>query len=145
MNIYAVVLATIAAFVVGFIWFNQKTFYPAWYRALGKEMPVAPAEGWSEEEKKEGNAMMAGTFLAQVGQALVMYWLIDVCATAYQTMDAGFGALIGLIAGFGISALSSLPHRLFAKQGFKVWAIEVGGDIVALVAMGAIIGAFLAR
>ena len=44
--------------------------------------------------------------------------------------------------GVGFAATSSLGHRLMGGQGFVVWAIEVGGDIAALVAMGAILGAW---
>ena len=36
INWLAVVLATVAAFVVGFVWFGPKTFFPVWWRAMGK-------------------------------------------------------------------------------------------------------------
>jgi hypothetical protein len=45
--------------------------------------------------------------------------------------------------GFAFAAMPSLSHRLFGQQGFTVWAIEVGGDIASLTAMGAVIGALL--
>lgn len=142
MNILGIALATLAAFVIGFAWFNGKTFYPIWYKALNKEIPNMRPEEFTPEMKKEANIMFGTTFVSQVGQAIVMAWLIDTYHLAYGSMNAGTGAIVGLLAGFGIAALSSLPHRLFAQQGFKVWIIEVGGDIVALVAMGAILGAF---
>ena len=141
MNPLAIALATVAAFLIGFAWFNGKTFYPVWYRALGQEMPERP-ETFTDEDKKEAGQMFGATFLSQIGQAIALAWIIEAFAKANGSMDAGVGALIGLGAGFGIAALSSLPHRLFSKQGFLVWIIEVGGDVVALIAMGAIIGAF---
>ena len=141
MNLIAIALATLASFVIGFVWFNGKTFYPVWYRALGKEVPARP-ETLSDEDKREAGLMFGGTFLSQIGQSIFLAIIVNAFGLAYGQMNAGFGALIGLLAGFGISALSSLPHRLFSQQGWKVWAIEVGGDIVALVAMGAILGAF---
>ena len=52
------------------------------------------------------------------------------------------GAATGLLMGVGFAATTSLGHRLMGGQGFVVWAIEVGGDIAALVAMGAILGAW---
>ena len=36
INWLAVLLATIVSFVSGFIWFGPKTFYPVWWKALGK-------------------------------------------------------------------------------------------------------------
>ena len=141
MNPLAIALATVAAFTIGMIWFNGKTFYPIWYRALKQELPTRP-ETMTAEDKREAAAMFAGTLLAQVGQAVALAWVLWMAHAAYGTMNAGLGAAIGLAVGVGIAALSSLPHRLFSQQGWLVWVIECGGDIAALVAMGAIIGAF---
>jgi hypothetical protein len=52
------------------------------------------------------------------------------------------GGLVGLLLGIGLAAASSLSHRLFAGQNFKVWAIEVSSDVVNLTIMGLIIGAW---
>ena len=56
MNIIAIALATLASFVIGFVWFNGKTFYPVWYRALGKEVPQRP-EVLTEADKREAGQM----------------------------------------------------------------------------------------
>jgi hypothetical protein len=50
------------------------------------------------------------------------------------------GALAGLLLGVGFAAASSLSHRLFGGDGFRVWAIEVGGDIVGLTLAGLVVG-----
>ena len=39
LNWVALLLGTLAIFFVNAIWFGPKTFYPAWWKALGKEMP----------------------------------------------------------------------------------------------------------
>lgn len=39
-----------------------------------------------------------------------------------------------------IALASSLSHRLFGGDGFRVWLIEVGGDIVGLTLAGLAIG-----
>lgn len=139
MNIGAIALATFAAFLIGFAWFNGKTFYPAWYRALGKEVPQRP-EKMSKDDIREGNIMFAGTLASQVAQAIGVALVVDLYENAYGSVDALSGAGIGLMLGLCIAAFTSLPHRLFSGQGFKVWLIEIGGDVIALIAMGAIIG-----
>ena len=63
MNIIAIALATLASFVIGFAWFNGKTFYPVWYRALGKEVPQRP-EVLTEADKRE----FAGHMLAEMAR-----------------------------------------------------------------------------
>ena len=54
--------------------------------------------------------------------------------------NLGKGAIVGLVAGIGIAAASSMGHRLFGEQGFRVWGLEVSNDILNLVLMGAILG-----
>ena len=114
VNWLAVAVSTIAAFVVGSIWFGPKTFFPIWWKAIGR----------SPEDKPGGSGSMAVTF-----------GLIGVAALVQA-------AVLALIVGVGFSATTSLGHRLMGGQGFVVWAIEVGGDIAALVVMGGILGAW---
>ena len=50
--------------------------------------------------------------------------------------------LVGASAakGLAFAAMPALGHRLFSGQGFRVWLIECGGDVVGLAAMGLVIG-----
>ena len=132
----AVVVSTIAAFVVGAIWFGPKTFYPIWWKAIGR----------SPEDKPEGSGSMAVTFgligVAAFVQAVVLALIISVLRDSGTEVGLVLGAVTGLIVGVGFSATTSLGHRLLSGQGFVVWAIEVGGDIAALVVMGGILGAW---
>lgn len=135
-SLISVPLATIAIFVINAIWFGPKTFYPIWWAAMGK----APTK--REDEDTSAKTMLrlfGGSFAAALAQAIVLF--IAIFATGFNV--AG-GALVGL--GFGVVAAgASLAHRLFGQQGYKVWIIEVGADIIALMAAGAIIAAFVAH
>ena len=134
VNWFAVVASTIAAFVVGSIWFGPKTFYPIWWKAIGR----------SPEDKPGGSSSMAVTFgligVAAFVQAVVLALVIGVLRDSGTEVGLVLGAVTGLIVGVGFSATTSLGHRLMGGQGFVVWAIEVGGDIAALVVMGGILG-----
>ena len=135
VNWLAVVVSSIAAFAVGAIWFGPKTFYPIWWKAIGR----AP------EDKPGGSSSMAVTFgligVAAFVQAVVLALIIGVLRDSGTEVGLVLGAVTGLIFGVGFSATTSLGHRLMGGQGFVVWAIEVGGDIAALVVMGGILGA----
>jgi hypothetical protein len=89
---------------------------------------------------------MAVTFgligVAAFVQAVVLALIIGVLRSSGTDVGLVLGAVTGLIVGVGFSATTSLGHRLMGGQGFVVWAIEVGGDIAALVVMGAILGAW---
>ena len=136
VNWFAVVASTIAAFVVGSIWFGPKTFYPIWWKAIGR----------SPEDKPGGSSSMAVTFgligVAAFVQAVVLALIIGVLRDSGTEVGLLLGAVTGLVVGVGFSATTSLGHRLRGGQGFVVWAIEVGGDIAALVVMGGILGAW---
>lgn len=133
-----IALATVTGLAVNLVWFSPKGFFPAWWRALGHTDAIPPGP--------EGSASMVPTFAmttaALVTQSLVLAVVIDLAAgaTAAGARGVGLGALVGLVAGVGIAASASLGHRLFSGQGVRVWAIEVGGDVASLTAMGAVLG-----
>jgi len=134
LNLVAIALGFLAAFIFNAIWFGPKTFYPAWFKALGKPMPKREEVNMSA---KGQIALFGGTFAGQLASVLVLAVVIGLVPGA----DWSIGALTGLGLGV-VAAGSSLGHRLFSYQGFKVWIIEVAADVIGLMLAGAIIGAF---
>jgi len=134
MNFLAIFLGVLAAYVFNAIWFGPKTFYPMWFRALGKPEPRREDADMSAKNQIK---LFGGTFAGALAQGVVLSIVISLIPNA-----TGFdGALAGL--GLGVLAAgASLGHRLFAYQGFKVWIIEVSADIIGLVLMGLVIGLF---
>ena len=51
-------------------------------------------------------------------------------------------SMIGLALGVVFTAAGSLSHRLFGQQGFRVWLIEVGSDVLNYTLVGLVIGLF---
>lgn len=136
INWLAVVVASIAGFVVGGVWFGPKTFYPIWWKLNGNE-PTTDPGGTSVA------VLFGSTYLATIAQAATVAIVIEVGSLADPSFGAWQGLAAGALLGAGIAAASSLSHRLFARHGFGVWIIEVGQDIVSLAVMGLIIGAWL--
>lgn len=138
INWLAVALGALAIFFINAVWFGPKTFYPVWWKALGKEIPETTAQDTSAKEMVR---LFGSSLAAAIAQAMVLSVFIAV-ASATTQVTVLLGALVGL--AFGVVAMgASLPHRLFGQQGFKVWIIEVGADVVSLVAAGAIIAALV--
>jgi hypothetical protein len=133
-----IALATLVGLAITLAWFSPRGFFPAWWRALGNAGPV-PSGGADGRSMAPTFAMVLG---ALVTQAFLLAVVIDLVAerSAAGAASVGLGALVGLVAGVGIAATSSLGHRLFTGQGLRVWAIEVGGDVASLVGMGAVVG-----
>ena len=136
INVLAVALATLAGFAIGAIWFGPKTFFPVWWKLLGKSPEQNPGT--------ESMALVFGlTALGAVSQALVMGIVIPLIEQSVGGLDWFGGLATGALLGLGFSAATSLSHKLFGGFGLKVWILEAGQDIVSLAAMGAIIASFI--
>ncbi len=128
----AVVISALFGIASGAIWFGPKTFYPIWWKEMGHTESEAPGAGMNM------GIVFGSTFVAQFVQAFAMALIIS----GISNPNLGKGAITGMVVGIGIAAASSLGHRLFGGMGFKVWAIEVSNDVLNLMIMGAILGAW---
>lgn len=129
-------IAALVAFFVNFAWFNGKTFYPAWVRALGRN-PEDPPTG-----SVSMGAAFGGVIVSLLVQAYGLAIIIALREGSGTHVGPIRGLVIGALVGIIFAAMPSLGHRLFSQQGFKVWFIECGADVVGLAVMGLIIGAW---
>lgn len=129
----AIVFGTFVLFFTSFAWFNQKTFFPIWWKLKGK----------TNEPGSAGHSMASlfgSTLVACVAQAATLALILGM----YDgELTFGLGAAYGALLGAGIAAASALGHRLFGGDGYAVWAIEVGADILGLALAGAVMTFFL--
>ena len=110
INWLAVVLATVAAFVVGFVWFGPKTFFPVWWRAMGK-LPEDMAGGGNMK------VLFGSTIIAAFVQAFGVAIVIGLREQGGTHVGPIRGLVIGAVIGILFAAATSLSHRLFAGQG----------------------------
>ncbi len=117
---------------VGAIWFGPKTFFPIWWKLMGKDPNQQPGS--------DGMAKVFSiTFLAAFVQAMTLALVLDALGVSTPLE----GALVGALLGFGIGAATSVSHRLFGQQGLRIWILEVGQDLIGLTLMGLLIGAWV--
>jgi hypothetical protein len=134
INWLGVLAVFVVNFLIGFAWFNGKTFYPLWWKALGKSPSQEPGQGQS----------MGAVFGATVFAGLVLSTAMSVLATLILQANGGIftlgdGISLGLLVGIGIVSAQALSHKLFGQQGWLVWLIESGGDIAAAIGMGIVL------
>jgi len=123
--------------IVGSLWFNPKTFFPIWWKGIGKTESDRPGTGSSM------GMTWALTILASFVQAVFMSLMV----TAMGSMTPGgvtliSGVVTGALVWLGFVAPTSLVNKLFAGHGLKIWAIEAGNHLVTFVLFGAILGAW---
>lgn len=135
INWLAVAVCVVVSMVSGSLWYNPKTFFPAWWKVVGK--------GETPGMKGSMGLTWTLTVLSSLVQAVFMALLVN----AMAGMKAGgptpaSGAEVGLFLWLGFVAPTCLVNKLFAGHGLKVWAIEAGNHLVNFVLFGAILGAW---
>jgi len=100
-------------------------------------------ENRSPEEVPGGSVgigiVFGSTFVAALIQVFTLSVVIHSLAKA-PSLGIGIGA--GFTVGIGFAAATSVSHRLFGGQGFTVWLLESTPDLINLMVVGAILGAW---
>jgi hypothetical protein len=124
INWLGVLLAALATFVVGGLWYSV-LFAKVWQREAGV----------TDEQLKRGTVrVFVGSFLLALVMAVVL-------AAFIGDGGAGFGMLAGLAAGVAWVAAALGINYLFERRSLTLFAINASYNVVAFTAMGAIIGA----
>jgi len=135
INWLAVVACVVASMIIGGTWFGPKTFFPIWWKAVGKSD--------NDVSSKMSMGMVWGLIvLASFVQAVFMSLMVHAMGSMTPGgATLGSGAMAGFFLWLGFVAPSSLTNKLFADR-LKAWVLEAGNHLITFVAMGAIIGAF---
>jgi hypothetical protein len=155
-NFYAVLVAALSSFIVGFIWYNPKVFGTIWMQE----------SGMTDEKAKNGNmAKIFGlTFVYSLMLAFIMQSLTihqmgalgmvggpKLAATAlpsYAAFMADYkdafrsfkhGALHGFMSGIFLALPIVAINGLFEQKSWKYIAISAGYWTVIMTIMGAIV------
>ena len=134
INWLAVVACVVVSMISGSIWFGPKTFFPIWWKAIGKSEKEVPG--------MENMGMVWGlTALASFVQAVFMALMVNAMGSLSGGATLASGATAGFVLWLGFAAPSSLTNKLFAGQ-LKAWVLEVGNHLINFVLFGAILGAW---
>jgi len=132
LNFVGILVAFGFSFVSGAIWFGPKTFYPIWMKARGIK------DGQLTTNQNKPVLLFGGTILGVLIQTLTLGLIINSLQVNNPDLGILDGAGDGFALGVGIGMFSSLSHRLFGGENFKVWIIETANDAINLTVAGAI-------
>lgn len=127
--VVAVLVAAVAYFGLGAVWYNPKVFGAAWMRLVGRS---------PEDLGDAKQAMILGGLSAVVAAvalgALIMYggWL--------HWVD---GVGIGALAGVGLVVPVTAMNYVFAGRPLQLFFLDSTYHVVGFVLMGAILGGVL--
>ena len=126
MNWIGIILATVAAMVIGSLWYGTWAFGKSWMALAGHRMGEGQPPG----------PLYALTAVAALVEAITLSWFIG---ETHWSSGSG-GSLIGLFAGLGFVATAMFSEVLFAGRPPRLYAINAGYQVFQAVVMGAIIG-----
>jgi hypothetical protein len=129
INWLAVIAAALSSFLLGGLWYSPLLFAKAWQRA----------NGFTDKQVKGGNLVkiFGFSFVFSFIMALNLAMFLSNPET-----DISWGIMAGFLAGFGWSFMSIGITAMFERRSWSYIFINGGYQVLALVLMGAILGAW---
>jgi len=128
INLSAVVVAAMAYFVIGWVWYSPQVFGNAYL----KEMKLDP------RKMKMNN--MGVTFGTTFICGFLTAFVIKAFMVATYTESALLGTNIGVLLSLGILGTNAVSDALFENHSTQLFFIKIGYNIVGFMVMGAILG-----
>ncbi len=132
INYLAVVVAALATFLIGALWYSPLLFAKQWMKA----------HGYSEEKLKEMQKSALPAYLVSLASYFVMAYVLAVFIVNMNITGAGDGMTVGFLAWLGFAATIGLTANMFSEKKIATYYIDASYQLVYLLAMGAILGAW---
>ena len=127
LNWWAILVATGAAFVLGFLWYGP-LFGQAWLKALGK----------TEADLQPSPTPFVISFFTTLLSCVVLGAIMK--GMALHSLSGGL--LIGGLVGVGFIAASMASDSAFCRSGMPLFLIQSGYRVLYSILMGGILGAW---
>ncbi|MGC4174206.1 DUF1761 domain-containing protein [Demequina sp.] len=125
-----VIVASLAAFLVGFLWFHERALGRAWARLAGVDLAG----------QRDG---MVRRLVIGFVVTLVTVLLLNVLMAQLLVTTVVGGLVFGAAVGLVMRLLNHLFHDSFENRPAGLTVINGGHDVAALAVAGAVLGAFL--
>src|ERR1051325_80372 len=129
MNYLAILLAALAMFALGSVWYSPVLFAKAWVRESGGDPAYKPSG-------KEMGRTFGGTFVLLLVCAAVLDWVITNSAGVGEGMSHVL--LVGLLGGILATAITGINY-LFERKSVKLFLINSGYDVLGFCIMGVVL------
>jgi hypothetical protein len=122
----AILVATVASFVLGGLWYSPFLFGCAWMREAGVDPQAC---------RSRSRVFLFGTtfVLTLISTGVLSFCILPKSGPAY-------GAIAGLVIGLGWVTTSIGTNHLFEDRSWKHFAITCGYHVTRFLLAGAILG-----
>jgi Protein of unknown function (DUF1761) len=132
VNLWSVLVAAVAAMILGFLWYSPLLFAKPWTLAMGYD----PNDKAKMEEMRKGAGKLYGiTFIASLISAFVLGKIVEI-TTVNSVL---YGMKIGFAVWLGFVTTVQLTATLFGRKPIKVYLIDTGYQLGCYLVMGAIL------
>jgi uncharacterized protein DUF1761 len=131
-HVIVVLVAAIVAFALGALWYSPPLFARAWVKAQG-HTPEKLAAMQASAGKTYGISFLCFILMAAVVCVLLAHLGVT---------DWMMGAMWGAHLWLGIAVPIGLMANVYSDKPLMAWVIDAGYQLLYLVVMGAIIGAW---
>jgi hypothetical protein len=132
LNWLAVVVAAVAYYALGAIWYARPAFGSIWMDSIG----------W-KPDPESGPQMSTANIVLPIAAFLVTSVALGMLAASSGTDTLGEGVLLGFVAGVGVAAMITLVTAAYDPISPKpvTWFLVTGGyHLVGIVIASGIIG-----
>jgi Na+/proline symporter len=134
LNYLAVLVAAIANFAIGALWFSPLLFAKPWMRAVG-----------ISEASAQGRSGMGFILVSAFVCELIMAFALAVFLRAANIRGAAAGLIAGFLVALGLIVMAIGTNYLFEGKSIGLFGIVAGHVCVTCAAMGAILGGWQKR
>ncbi|MCA9328421.1 DUF1761 domain-containing protein [Candidatus Saccharibacteria bacterium] len=133
INVWAVLAATVASFIVGMVWYAPQVFGERWRKLIKMDAKTM--------KKGPGTQAWVLTVVGALLQAFVLAhvtYLSSSFFTDYSWMGAALSSAFWMWLGFQLSMI--LTHDSFEQRPMALTVLTAGNQLATLLAMGLVIG-----
>jgi len=133
VNYLAVLVAGLAAMILGAFWYSPVIFGKAWMKLSGMKMP----------SKKPDKKMMTKSYILGLLSQLVKAYVLAYMMELLGLVTINGGLMTAFLAWLGFIATISLGSVLWEGKSWGLWFLNNTYNLVALLLMGLILGAWI--
>jgi hypothetical protein len=132
LNWAAILVAAVAAFVIGFLW-HGPLFGKYWIKMMG--IPQSEVDAM----QAKGMGPMLPRMLAALVQQIVLATVLAIFLAALGTMNATQAILVAVLLWLGLIVTWELNSVLWEKRKLDLYFFEIAYSLVSLVAVSLIL------
>lgn len=133
INIWSVIVATVAAFLIGAIWYSPVLFGKEWMELSGQN---------DKDISRGKTKKVIGYYVIQLITTFVTFVILSFAMSFAGVDTSSDGAIIGILAWLGLILPVHVSSLIWERRAPKLVLINTVGMLLNIVVGGAIIGAW---